>query len=131
MVSVIGQAQGQLPPGSTTDVTVAAYDAIRMLLRSPRYMNAGQCLLFCNHVGKIVCSLTMLSYYAYSKGVLQKCLISHVAMRTILTIPLEIYQCRSMFAELQVPTCQAVCRNLMFNFVCRLDMPGNNFLLSL
>ncbi len=49
------------------------------------------------------------------------------AMRMLLRIPR--YMCASqMFAELWVPACQAVCRNLMFKFITRLDRSENSII---
>ena len=56
-------------------LTVAYNDAMRMLLRVPRYMSASQ-----------------------------------------------------MFAYMQVPACQAVIRNLVYKFMCRLDKSENNII---
>ena len=33
-----------------------------------------------------------------------------------------------MFADLHVPACQAVCRNLMYKFITRLDKSENNII---
>ncbi len=42
------------------------------------------------------------------------------AMKMLLRIH-RYMRASQMFAELRVPTCQVVCRNLMFKFITRLD----------
>ncbi len=49
------------------------------------------------------------------------------AMRMLLRI-LRFLSARQMFAELRVPACQIVCRNLMFKFIIRPDRSENSII---
>ena len=46
------------------------------------------------------------------------------AMIMLLKVP-RYMSASQMFAELHVPACQAVCRNLMYKFITRLDKSEN------
>ena len=49
------------------------------------------------------------------------------AMRMLLRVP-RYMSASQMFAYMQVPACQAVIRNLVYKFMCRLDKSENNII---
>ncbi|KAL7383434.1 hypothetical protein ABVT39_010640 [Epinephelus coioides] len=52
------------------------------------------------------------------------------AMRLLLHVP-RWYSASQLFVSSNVPTCQALLRKLMFNFMCRLDLSENSIIMAL
>ena len=52
------------------------------------------------------------------------------AMRLLLRVP-RWHSASQLFVSSNVPTCQALLRKLMFNFMCRLDLSENSIIIAL
>ena len=52
------------------------------------------------------------------------------ALRLLIRVP-RWHSASQLFVNLRVPTCQALLRNLMYKFMCRLDESGNSLIVSL
>ena len=70
-------------------------------------------------------------WYNYRKYSMQRLTVAYNdAMRMLLKVP-RYLSASQMFAELQVPACQAVIRNLMFKFICRIEKSTNSIISAL
>ena len=67
----------------------------------------------------------------YKKGSLQKLTVAYNdCMRLLLKAP-RCCSASQMFVDINVPTCPAVLRNLIYRFMCRLTVSRNSIILAL